>query len=62
MSNKKKLQKHPNEPAKKVAGFSMAMTANEMRNELDIKGIEYKSTDTKPTLLNKLLEGDSDEA
>ncbi|WP_277990590.1 hypothetical protein [Enterococcus hulanensis] len=40
----------------------MDMTANEMRNELDLKGIEYKSTDAKPTLLNKLLEGDSDEA
>ncbi|MBO0450759.1 hypothetical protein JZO85_00665 [Enterococcus sp. MJM16] len=57
-----KLLQHPNEPAKKVAGFSMAMTADEMRNELDIKGVEYKSTDTKPKLLEKLLEGDSNEA
>ncbi|WP_242550134.1 hypothetical protein [Candidatus Enterococcus murrayae] len=40
----------------------MAMTADEMRNELDIKGVEYKSTDTKPKLLEKLLEGDSNEA
>ena len=37
----------------------MSMTANEMRKELDKNGIEYKSTETKKELLNKLLEGDS---
>lgn len=40
----------------------MTMTADEMRNELDRSGIEYKSTDTKSKLLNKLLEGDMNEA
>ena len=40
----------------------MAMKADEMRKELDLKGIEYKSTDTKPMLLEKLLEGDLNES
>lgn len=53
--------RHPNEPAKKVAGFSMSMTADEMRQELDREGIEYKSNEPKKSLLNKLIGGDSDE-
>lgn len=39
----------------------MAMTADEMRKELDRMGAEYKSTDTKSKLLDKLLEGDLNE-